>query len=237
MASPPPPNPTASGSPPPSAAQQPESASPSPSTGPERQVPPLPSSTATTAPISEDGGWTAPTPNLIYNIQTRIEISSDPFARVAGMTWDFEEQYFVHTTPNEEDYNEDEDDDAQWEAVHDDNEEEVEEDQEFRVSCEETPAVTDHVRGSDVNQTVLEEDDHDDEDWEDMHSNSGQELEKEKECHVGFKEDLPLRSRIRELDVNDELEGEDENDDGNAFSGSFPADANHLMSDDDDDYT
>ncbi|KAJ3165424.1 hypothetical protein HDU88_004220 [Geranomyces variabilis] len=222
MTSPPPPNPT-SRSASPHSATPPQRTSTSPSTGPERQNPRQ--STATTinpAHAFGGGGWTAPTPNLIYDIQTRIDISSDPFARVAGLTWDPEEQY-ADPTPSEGDEkdDEDEDDDAVWQHMHADCEDELGEEQECL---------------SDI-QEEEEDDDDGNAEWEETHENPEDEVKKEQECHAVCEDVIPLIDRIRELDVEEE---EDESDDVNAFSGSLtwdPADAEHEMfGDDDEDY-
>ncbi|KAI8591273.1 hypothetical protein BDZ88DRAFT_470602 [Geranomyces variabilis] len=215
MTSPPPPNPTA----PSPSATPPQPASTSPSTGPERQIPRQFTATTTNPThASESGDCAAPTPNLIYDIQARIDISSDPFARVASVAWDPEEQY-ADPTPDEGEAkdDEDEDDDAEWEDMHDNREDELEEEQDCLSDIQEE-----------------EEDDDDNAEWEEMRDNTENVVKEEQECHAVCEEVKPLINRIRELDVEEE---EDEYDDVNAFSGSLtwdPADAEHGMFDDDD---
>ncbi|KAJ3146526.1 hypothetical protein HDU89_006209 [Geranomyces variabilis] len=219
MTSPPPPNPTGRSSPPPSATP-PQPASTSPSTGPERQTRRQFTATATNpAHPSESGGWTAPTPNLIYDIQTGIDISSDPFARVASVAWDPEEQY-ADPTPSEGEAKDDgdEDDDGEWEDMHDDSEDELEEEQECLSDIQEE-----------------EEDDDDNAEWEEMRDNTEDVVEEEQECHAVCEKVIPLIDRIRELEVEEE---EDEYNDVNVFSGNLtwdPADAEHEMFDDEED--
>ncbi|KAJ3152417.1 hypothetical protein HDU86_005597 [Geranomyces michiganensis] len=87
------------------------------------------------------GGWDADTPNIIYDIQAHIDITSDPFARFESMTWDPEEQA-ASTAIIEDDENRD----AEWiEEMPAGNNEDTEEEQDSSSkNRQQEVVVTDH---------------------------------------------------------------------------------------------